>query len=69
MTIIDSANALLKDKEDERPTRKEAEKAAQNFNCTGAHEMGDKWMPCATHEAHKSSHNKNKKDHNHHHHH
>ena len=29
MTIIDSANALLKDKEDERPTREEAEKAVK----------------------------------------
>ena len=25
MTIIDTANALLKDKEDEKPTREEAE--------------------------------------------
>ena len=50
-------------------SKREAEKAAQNFNCTGAHKMGDKWMPCATHEAHESSHDKNKKDHNHHHHH
>ena len=29
MTIIDSANALLKDKEDESPTREEAEKAVK----------------------------------------
>ena len=29
MTIIDSANALLKDKEDEKPTREEAEKAVK----------------------------------------
>ena len=29
MTIIDSANALLRDKEDERPTREEAEKAVK----------------------------------------
>ena len=29
MTIIDSANALLKDKEDERPTRDQAEKAVK----------------------------------------
>ena len=50
-------------------TRKEAEKAAKSFNCTGAHQMGNKWMPCATHESHESSHDKNKKDHNHHHHH
>ena len=29
MTIIDSANALLKDKEDEKPTRQEAENAVK----------------------------------------
>lgn len=28
----------------------EAEKAArQHFNCTGAHKMGNQWMPCAKH--------------------
>lgn len=31
-------------------TKAEAEAAAkQHFNCTGAHQMGNKWMPCATH--------------------
>jgi len=30
-------------------TKAEAEKAASKFNCTGAHPMGDKWMPCAKH--------------------
>ncbi len=49
-------------------TRREAEKAAKSFNCNGAHKMGDKWMPCSTHEAHENSHNKNQKGHNHHHH-
>ena len=34
-------------------TRVEAEKAAENFNCTGAHKMGDKWMPCKNHKAHE----------------
>ena len=29
MTIIDTANALLKDKEDEKPTRQEAENAVK----------------------------------------
>jgi urease accessory protein len=28
-------------------TRAEAEKAAKLSHCTGAHQMGDKWMPCA----------------------
>ena len=31
-------------------TKVEAEKAAKNFNCTGAHKMGKKWMPCKSHE-------------------
>jgi len=30
-------------------TKAEAEKAASKFNCIGAHQMGDKWMPCAKH--------------------
>ena len=34
-------------------TKAEAEMAAKNFNCVGAHRMGEKWMPCTTHEVHK----------------
>ncbi len=31
-------------------TKAEAEAAAKkHFNCTGAHQMGNQWMPCATH--------------------
>ena len=30
-------------------SRREAEKAATSFNCTGVYKMGNKWMPCATH--------------------
>jgi len=30
-------------------TKAEAEKAATKFNCTGAHQMGDQWMPCTKH--------------------
>jgi len=31
-------------------TQAEAEKAARlHLNCTGAHRMGDQWMPCAQH--------------------
>lgn len=31
-------------------TKAEAETAAKkHFNCTGAHQMGNQWMPCATH--------------------
>ena len=48
-------------------TRREALKAAKSFNCTGAHKMGDKWMPCSTHESHENSDKKNK-THQHHHH-
>jgi hypothetical protein len=38
------------------PTQAEAEKAAKlHFNCTGAHKMGDGWIPCAKHgDAHGS---------------
>ena len=46
-------------------TRKEAENAAKNFNCKGAHKMGDKWMPCKTHDTH----DKGEKHGEHHHHH
>ena len=28
-------------------TKGEAEAAAKRFHCTGTHQMGDKWMPCA----------------------
>jgi len=32
------------------PSQAEAEKAAKlHFNCTGAHKMGNQWMPCAKH--------------------
>jgi hypothetical protein len=31
-------------------TRAEAEEAARkHFNCSGAHAMGQQWMPCAKH--------------------
>jgi len=31
-------------------TKAEAETAARkHFNCTGAHRMGNQWMPCAKH--------------------
>ncbi len=43
-------------------TKEEAEKAAKDFNCTGAHKMGDKWIPCKSHADHES-------DNEHHHHH
>ena len=34
-------------------TKSEAEQAAKNFGCTGAHKMGNKWMPCENHELHE----------------
>ncbi len=46
-------------------TKREALKAAKSFNCTGAHKMGDKWMPCANHKSHE---NAKKKNHTHQHH-
>jgi len=31
-------------------TKAEAEAAAKHhFNCTGAHQMGNQWMPCTSH--------------------
>ena len=48
-------------------TREEATKAAKNFNCTGAHKMGDKWMPCKSHDAHGKA-EKHGKNGGHHHH-
>ena len=30
-------------------TKEEAEKAAAIYKCSGAHKMGEKWMPCKTH--------------------
>ena len=30
-------------------SRADAEAAAPNFNCVGAHQMGNRWMPCASH--------------------
>ena len=27
-------------------TKEEAEKVAEKYGCTGAHQMGKKWMPC-----------------------
>ncbi len=37
-------------------TKIEAEEAAKNFNCTGAHKMGEKWMPCNEHSSHTNHH-------------
>ena len=31
-------------------TKEEAEKEAYKFECEGAHQMGDKWMPCSMHK-------------------
>ena len=38
-------------------TKTEAEKAAKDFNCTGAHQMGDQWMPCQSHDVHEEGEN------------
>ena len=31
-------------------TKEQAEEEAYKFDCKGAHQMGDKWMPCIMHE-------------------
>ncbi len=38
-------------------TKEEAEDAAKHFNCTGAHKMGEEWMPCKQHGHHEHHHN------------
>ena len=48
-------------------SRAEAEKAAKDFNCTGAHQMGDKWMPCNSHDDHEEG-DRHEKHSGHHHH-
>ena len=30
-------------------TKEDAEKAASEYGCHGAHKMGEKWMPCKMH--------------------
>jgi hypothetical protein len=37
-------------------TKAEAEAAAKQFHCTGAHPMGNQWMPCASHGAASGGH-------------
>ena len=49
-------------------TKSDAEQAAKGFNCTGAHKMGDKWMPCKNHKAHEKHQIKSGHGHNHHNH-
>ena len=31
-------------------TREQAEKEANKFGCEGAHQKGNKWMPCSMHK-------------------
>ena len=49
-------------------TKAEAVKAAKDFNCTGAHKMGEKWMPCKSHSDHEKT-EKHGSHNGHHHHH
>ena len=48
-------------------TQSEAEKAAKNFNCVGAHKMGKVWMPCKSHAVHEEEEKHEKFGSNHHH--
>ncbi len=48
-------------------TKAEAEKAAKDFNCTGSHKMGDKWMPCKSHDDHEKGKSHKQYDKHHHH--
>ena len=49
-------------------TKAEAEKAAKDLNCTGAHKMGEQWMPCKSHDAHEDTRNNDAHNEHHHHH-
>ncbi len=49
------------------PTKAAAEKAAKDFNCIGAHKMGDKWMPCKSHKMHQKQNSNNDSRHHHNH--
>ncbi len=44
-------------------TEQEAINAAKDFECTGAHKMGNKWMPCEKH----GDNEKEENNHGHHH--
>jgi len=48
-------------------TKEEAEQAASKFDCTGAHPMGDKWMPCDSHKVHEDDKKDSAHGHNHNH--
>ena len=41
-------------------TKAEAIKAASKFGCSGAHKMGEKWMPCEKHGGHLNHENEHR---------
>ena len=68
--IGSSSNSVLSATKSLFDTEAEAEKAAKNFNCIGAHKMADKWMHCEKHEDHEILEKKNTQEgHGHHHNH
>ena len=48
-------------------TKREAIKAAKDYGCSGAHKMGEQWMPCKKHGDHKKQ--ESHSGHGHHHNH
>ncbi len=46
-------------------TKAEAENAAKDFGCSGAHQMGANWMPCKNHNNQKKTNIHNSSGHNH----
>ncbi len=48
-------------------TKEDAEASAKDFNCTGAHKMGSKWMPCQSHADHEEAEEHNSHDDHHRH--
>ena len=62
--LVITAGCSMGDPNKEQPkkamfkTQAEAEAAAPEFGCTGAHQMGEMWMVCEKHEqvGHKGHH-------------
>ena len=49
-------------------SKEEAERAAKDFKCTGAHKFGEQWMPCINHSFHEEERNNDAHNKHHHHH-
>ena len=54
--VKEATKEYLKQQEENNPkkyifnSKSEAEEEARKLGCTGAHKMGNKWMPCSIHK-------------------